>query len=55
MSDAEIVQAPFRIVVDSREKMPYRFQGIRADANDGRRLIEVIAARGQRLAEVLTF
>jgi DNA excision repair protein ERCC-4 len=32
---------PFTVVVDTREQRPYQFEGIRADANDGRRPLRV--------------
>jgi DNA excision repair protein ERCC-4 len=37
----EVIRAPFKILIDYREKLPYTFQGIRADARDDHRLIEI--------------
>jgi ERCC4-type nuclease len=43
MSNKDVVpiKCPFTILVDSREKIPYKFQKINADAKDGRRPIEI--------------
>ena len=45
----EAVTCPFTLLVDGREKAPYRFQGIRADASQQRRPL-VIATEWCHLA-----
>ena len=41
MSNDTVISCPFKVLVDCREKLPYTFRGIRADAKDDRRLIEI--------------
>ena len=40
-SDLPTITAPFTVLIDGREKAPYRFTGIDSDARDGRRKIIV--------------
>jgi ERCC4-type nuclease len=45
MSPEEPLPTPFTVLIDTREQHPYRFEGLRSDAREGRRPLAVQTER----------